>query len=234
MKKNVASQVIGAQLIAKADGTPVTSGTTTCYVTGDGGTQGAGSVGSGACTHEGNGFWTYTPSQAETNFDHVAFTFVNSLGINVTVQLYPNFPQTGDAFNRLGAPAGASIAADLAAIDDFIDTEVAAIKAKTDNLPSDPADHSVVIAATDAILAAVGSVPTANANADALLDRAAGVETGYTLRQAMRLLLSVLAGKASGLGTTTAVFRDMADSKDRVTATVDADGNRSAVTRDAT
>jgi len=39
-------------------------------------------------------------------------------------------------------------------------SDVAAIKAKTDNLPNDPADHSIVIAATDAILTAVGDVPT--------------------------------------------------------------------------
>ena len=35
----------------------------------------------------------------------------------------------------------------LTAIDDFLDTEVAAIKAKTDNLPSDPADASDIAAA---------------------------------------------------------------------------------------
>ena len=40
-------------------------------------------------------------------------------------------------------------------IDDFLDTEIAAIKAKTDNLPSDPADQSLIIAATDAISAAI-------------------------------------------------------------------------------
>jgi hypothetical protein len=67
-----------------------------------------------------------------------------------------------------------------------------------------------------------------------VMDLAAGVETGWTLRQAMRIILSAMAGKASGLGTTTAVFRDMADSKDRISATVDTSGNRSAVTRDAT
>jgi hypothetical protein len=38
-------------------------------------------------------------------------------------------------------------------LDDFVDTEVAAIKAKTDNLPPDPADQSLIIAATDAIIA---------------------------------------------------------------------------------
>lgn len=52
-------------------------------------------------------------------------------------------------------------------IDDLLDTEIgtlttaaAAIQAKTDNLPSDPADQSLLIAATDAILTAVGDVPT--------------------------------------------------------------------------
>lgn len=109
MKKNVASQVIGAQLFTAA-GVAVTSGTTTVYVTGDGGTQAS----TGTATHEGQGFWSYLPSQAETNFDHVAFTFVNASAVPVTVQAYPTFPQTGDAFARLGAPAGASISADIA------------------------------------------------------------------------------------------------------------------------
>lgn len=42
--------------------------------------------------------------------------------------------QTGDSYARLGAPAGASISADIQVIDDYVDTEVAAIKAKTDQL----------------------------------------------------------------------------------------------------
>jgi hypothetical protein len=70
-------------------------------------------------------------------------------------------------------------------------------------------------------------------SADALLDRAAGVETSRTLRQSLRLMLSALAGKASGLATTTATFRDTNDTKDRIVATVDTSGNRSAVTLDA-
>ena len=43
-----------------------------------------------------------------------------------------NTPQTGDSFARLGAPAGASVSADIATIDDFLDTEVAAILAAVD------------------------------------------------------------------------------------------------------
>lgn len=71
------------------------------------------------------------------------------------------------------------------------------------------------------------------ANATALLDLSAGVETGWTLRQALRVMLAALAGKASGLGTATAVYRNVGDTKNRISATVDVDGNRSAVTIDA-
>jgi hypothetical protein len=45
----------------------------------------------------------------------------------------------------------------LDTLDDYVDTEVAAIKAKTDNLPSDPADQSAVEAA---ITAATGTTAT--------------------------------------------------------------------------
>lgn len=108
MRRNVAGQYVGCQLISKTDGSAVTAGTTTVYVTGDAGTQAAGSVGSGACTHEGNGFWTYAPAQAETNYSHVAFTFVNSSAVNVTVQLYPL------AYDSSGQMTGVSLAADQA------------------------------------------------------------------------------------------------------------------------
>lgn len=49
-------------------------------------------------------------------------------------QVQSGIEQTGDSYARLGAPAGASVSADILTIDDFLDTEVAAIKAKTDSL----------------------------------------------------------------------------------------------------
>lgn len=98
MKKNVASQVIVAQLVSATDGSAVTSGTTTVYVLGDGGTQ---ATGTGTVTHEGNGCWSYVPSQAETNYDHIAFTFANTSAVSVTVQVYTTFPQTGDTYGSL-------------------------------------------------------------------------------------------------------------------------------------
>jgi hypothetical protein len=116
-------------------------------------------------------------------------------------------------------------AAALAAVAAFVDTEVAAIKAKTDNLPASPA--------------AVGSAMTLtsgerDAVAAAILDLADGVETSRTVRAALRLILATAVGKLSGAGTTAIAIRDTNDTKDRIAATVDASGNRTAVTLDAT
>lgn len=110
MKKNVAGQNIGAQLNSATDGSAITSAVSV-LVTGDNGTQ---TAGAGTLTHKGNGSWNYAPTQAETNFDHIAFVFTHASGVNVTLNVYTTFPQTGDSYARLGAPAGASIAADIA------------------------------------------------------------------------------------------------------------------------
>lgn len=212
-----------------------------------------------------------------------ALTTVGSIGKRLVDYL------TGDIYARLGAPAGASTAADIAAVK----ADTAAVKTKTDFLPSATAGAAggVFIAGTNAattvnvtgnitgnlsgsvgsVTGAVGSVTGAvgsvtgnvggnvvgsvasvtgnvggnllgtlstterDAIAAALLDLAAGVETGLTLRQALRLVTATTGGKLSGGGTATEVFRNaVADSKARVTATVDASGNRSAITYDLT
>lgn len=95
MKKNVAGQKVGAQLTSASDGSSF-AGTVTVYVTGDAGTQALGSVGAGVCTNEGNGYYTYAPAQAETNYDLIAFTFIGAGAVAATVQVYCSFPQTTD------------------------------------------------------------------------------------------------------------------------------------------
>jgi hypothetical protein len=66
--------------------------------------------------------------------------------------------------------------------------------------------------------------------ADAYLDRANAIETGITPRQAHRIEVAGAAGVVSGADTTTVLVKNPAGAKTRVTATVDADGNRSAIT----
>lgn len=134
---------------------------------------------------------------------------VGPITINAnTVNFVAGTFRIGPAENTAGTPvvdvgrvAGtAQTAGDLAAmitvVDDYVDTEVAAIKAKTDLIP--------------------------------------GTQDGKTYAQTVLLMAAALAGKASGMGTTTGVFRAIDDSKDRITATIDANGNRTAVTLDAT
>ena len=75
---------------------------------------------------------------------------------------------------------------------------------------------------------------TTAANSTALLILASVADGTTTLAESIRLQNSVLAGKVSGAGTGTEVFRDLADTKDRIVATVDSSGNRTALVRDAT
>jgi len=125
---------------------------------------------------------------------------------------------------------------------DTVDTVVDGIQTDlsnaTDGLGALKALIDTVDGVVDAILLDTGTdgvvLKAAGLNADAvdeILDEV--IEGTTTLRQAIRLFLSALASKSSGGGTSTIKFRDVGDSKDRITATVDSDGNRTAMTLDA-
>ena len=83
--------------------------------------------------------------------------------------------------------------------------------------------------AANAITSSVVATSQNNASADALLGRTDGVETGYTPQASLRLILSASAAKLSGAATTTVSIRDVNDTVDRIVATVDASGDRTAV-----
>lgn len=61
------------------------------------------------------------------------------------------------------------------------------------------------------------------------------VETGLSVRNALRLMVAAMAGELSGAGGTTITIRNaFADDKDRIVATVTSEGNRTAITYDLT
>lgn len=70
--------------------------------------------------------------------------------------------------------------------------------------------------------------------ASQILD-AEDIETSMSVRQALRLIAAATAGKVSGASGTTITIRSaVADSKNRIIATVDGDGNRTALEYDLT
>lgn len=239
MRKNVASQVVAGQMNDRGTGAPLTA-SVSVFVTGDGGAQ---SAGGGTLTHEGNGHWTYVPTQAETNFNHVAFTFTHASGVHKTYNIYTVSYDTHDTaglgLSRVDVavstrlPAASYTAPDNATISSIqSDTNdiqarlpaalVGGRMASNAEVVGDKAGYGLTSAERDAI-------------ATAMIDLVDAIETGMTPRQALRVALAVLAGKVSGASGTTVTFRNAAaDSKDRIVATVDSDGNRSAVTLDLT
>lgn len=164
----------------------------------------------------GAGIHTFTMTDSVDTFEAETYTYYNSTANDVTLVIrFQGKNASGTVTTTLLVE---QINVDLTTLINnlaVVDTNVDAIKAKTDNLPTDPADESLLEAAISAI-----SPVTAT------------VEGTITIQQALRILLAAMAGKASGGGTTAVKFRDTSDSKDRITATVDANGNRTVVTLD--
>ncbi len=118
-------------------------------------------------------------------------------------------------YARIGAPAGASIAADIAAAK----SDTAAIKLKTDNLPASPAavGSQVILSATGLDLVVIETLAEAETAAN------------LNARQALALLLATLAGESSGGAGTSPIFKTPAGTA-RTAHTLDGNGNRTAAT----
>jgi len=104
------------------------------------------------------------------------------------------------------------------------------VKAETALILEDTGTDGVVVAslANDSITAAALKADAVTEIADAILDEV--VVGSYTMRQLLKVMAAALAGKATGGGTTTVTFRGVDDASNVIVATVDANGNRSAVT----
>lgn len=120
-------------------------------------------------------------------------------------------------------------------------TAITAIKAVTDVIPNAgaltdlKADTAAILldTGTDGVVVAAASKTGYRLSATGVDDVLDEVVLGsYTMRQLLRGLSAALVGKLSGAATTTVTIRSADDTKDVVVATVDADGNRSAVTLD--
>jgi hypothetical protein len=249
MIKNTASQVVSFQMVSSTDGSNVTTGTPTVYVTGDGGAQ---ATGSGAKTHEGNGCWSYAVSAADSNYDHVSFTMVLTGAISQTVNVYPVTLSSykADVSGLATSSALATVSGKIDTIDGIVDT----ILVDTNELQTNQgnwttatgfsthsaADVKTAIESAGSSIAQIledtgTSIPSSitDLNDISVVDIIAGIADGsYDLQDMIRIMFAALAGKSAGGGTSTITFRDVADSKNRISATVDSNGNRTAISLD--
>ena len=91
-------------------------------------------------------------------------------------------------------------------------------------------NYTVLVKATvDSVAAITSHTFQIEAESSVLLNI---VEGTYTLKDAIRLIMSKTMGKVSGGGTSEITFRSTGDDVDRIVATVDANGNRTVVVLD--
>ena len=91
-------------------------------------------------------------------------------------------------------------------------------------------ETKVASIAANAVSASALATDAVTEITDAIL--ALVIETGYTLKQTLRLIAAAVAGKVSG-GPGSPVFRSLDDSANRITATASVVGDRTAVTHNA-
>lgn len=140
-------------------------------------------------------------------------------------------PTVAEMNARTLVAADYGTAANQAAIASYIDAEIAAIKTVTDVLP-DAGALTTINGNIAAIKAITDELASKAAIASTFL--AAGDVDGYSVEESLKIQNAAAAGKLSGAATTSIGIRAVDDSKTRITATVDENGNRSAVTIDAT
>lgn len=261
MFKNTASQKLTVFAFDPATNLPKTgdAANITAYVSKDDGAVAALTDTSAAEASASNapGYYTFDLAQSETDANKLLFS-AKSTTSNIVVIAVPsvvytvpaNFTATSiDSSGRvdvgkvlgtaqtardLGANLDVAVSTRLAAASYIApdNADIAAIKAKTDNLPADPASNTEVAtraAPGDAMALTTGERTTLTAAFFAFV-----TEGTESFLGAVRLMRSALVGKSSGFPGSPATFRDQADSKARITVTHDADGNRSAITTDAT
>lgn len=225
--------------------TPATGKTVAITISKNGGAFANPNAGATNATEVSNGWYKVTLDATDSNTEGDLVVRGTATSCDDTervfrVHLPPNFALASiDGSGRVDvskvagtAQTAGDLAALITAVDDLIDTEVAAIKADTAAILLDTGTDGVVVAniATGAVSAAALASDAANEIADALLDRADAIETGETPRMALRHTVAAVAGVLSGAATTTVSIKGAGVATTRITATVDADGNRSAVT----
>lgn len=175
--------------------------------------------------------WYRREGETQTSITEAALAALD------TVHTDGGFEHIGDGYYRLDLPdAAVATGADGVMVGGTV-TDMIVIGCYVPLIDMDVYDsvRAGLTALPNAAADAAGGLPISDAGGldmDALLQLSTTVEGAYDVGEFLRIMLSALANIVSGGGTTTISFRDIGDTKDRIVATVDSSGNRSAVTLD--
>jgi hypothetical protein len=139
---------------------------------------------------------------------------------------------TGEALDGAGGGAPPPTVIEIRQEMDANSTKLANLDVAVSTRGTSTYAGGAVASVTGAVGSVIADVGITQSAADKVL--ASVVEGTHTLADSARLLNATLGGKSSGHATGSPVYRDIDDTKDRVTATTDPDGNRTAVTTDLT
>lgn len=159
IRKNVANQTVYLpQLRLTADGSAVTAAASLVVAK-----DGVEAAAAGTLAHYAGGIWKYTPTQAETNCAIMALVLTATGADTVLLNILTTAanPQDATAFgigNLDGTISSRSSQTSVDTLAGYVDTEVAAIKAKTDNLPIDPADASDIAASFSTVNSTLATI----------------------------------------------------------------------------
>lgn len=120
---------------------------------------------------------------------------------------------------------------------DQLAADVAAIKAKTDNLPAEPASRTNITSAAGVAVTSIANnvVTAAVLDASAAAEFAARIldgenlDTGLTVRHGLELAAGGILNKLTGAGTGIEKVRNFSDTNDLASVTLDINGNKTAV-----
>jgi hypothetical protein len=184
--------------------------------------------GGAGMTEVGSGWYSLALQAVDTDTEgDLAYAFSNGSMVATFVdQVTVNGPEGGSGLDAAATRAALGLASgnldtQLGSVG-ALGTAIATVNSKTTNLPAMPAGVGSLMTLSGA---------SNNAIADALLDRANAVETGVSPRGALRVLMAAACGLVTIAGATVSLFNFL-NTKTRILATTNAQGERTEVTID--
>ena len=190
----------------------------------------------GTVSEIGNGWYELTPSSADTNTNGVLLLHATATSgdpSDLATQVVAFSPYNANLAANIVQISGAAVSASTAQLGVNV-VNIAGQAAQLDGnnlLKIDVADIAGSAVNTASAQLGVNVVSYASGEDPATLVLAGSVESGVNVQAALRYIAAAVAGVVSGASGTTVIIQEIGNAgTTRIVATVDASGDRSAVT----